>query len=88
MSISSVDQESNGRLSDLSDSRTSNAETVGPGKRYRNYTYDRLRTLNDQRVIRVMVLHGSGVEDAEVECELIPVVFKEKGGFTHPYEAL
>lgn len=88
MSISSVDQESIGRLSDLSDSRTSNAETVGSGKRYKNYTYDRLRTLNDQRVIRVMVLHGSGVEDAEVECELIPVVFKEKGGFTHPYEAL
>ena len=86
MSISTLDYESHGPPSELSDSRLSNAEASWPLKRYKSFTYDTLPS--EQQLIRVMVLHGSGVEDAEVTCELRTVDFKKEGGFNHPYEAL
>ena len=86
MSISTLDYESHGPPSDLSDSRLSNAEAPWPLRRYKSFTYDTLPS--EEQLIRVMVLHGSGVEDAEVTCELKTVDFKKEGGFNHPYEAL
>lgn len=84
MSIPAHDHES--RAPPFDDSRLSNAGTPWPLKRYKSFTYDSLP--DEQKFIRVMVLHGSGGEDDEVTCELRTVDFKQEGAFDHPYEAL